>query len=354
MSSNRGKTLPELTDQLIEALRQRDERAFGRAMKSIVQQAETASPQELTDALQVLKPVMESVPFGMGVELARLAAGFVELGGDALVLLETLALRVCDGLETAARFPGMWEAEVGGEKLPDSADDDKIPFVLERLRSNESRHGAETWFTMDQWIPSLLLPLQQAAGRKALARNDNLKQRLTAATEATHEVIGSSHWLYGLLKVLDDERIVVLHRASGHGYELTIGGIGDNFQLHTLLAAHLIGDPARGLIEGTPPDRAWVAAASDGPELEPPGGIRGQFNLVDASGAWIWNEGRPCDIPKLDSVRIIVLDPEPYERSWNAGRAYPLMYPSVRVDRHLSEAEAAAWLARVSPGQPLN
>jgi hypothetical protein len=77
---------------------------------------------------------------------------------------------------------------------------------------------------------------------------------------------------------------------------MTISGIGDNFQLHTLLAATLIGDPARGLIPGTPPHPAWFAAATDG-EMAPPGGIRGQFNLVDATGEWIWNEGRPADIP---------------------------------------------------------
>ncbi|WP_090007231.1 hypothetical protein [Lentzea albidocapillata] len=37
----------------------------------------------------------------------------------------------------------------------------------------------------------------------------------------------------------------------------------------------------------------WVEAASVGPDLEPEGGIQGQFQLSDASGATIWNEGRP-------------------------------------------------------------
>lgn len=344
--------MPDLTAALVDALRQRDERAFDETMRSIVGQAQQASPQELTEALETLRPAMESIPFGMGVEPARLAAGFVELGGDPLVLLETLAVRVCEGLELAARFPAMWEAEASGEKLPSSEESNKIPFVMERLRSSdESGYGAQAWFTMQEWIPGLLLPLQQAVARKALARNQDLAARLIRAVEATTELIDGAHWLHGLLLVVDDEKVVVLHRASSRGYELTIGGIGDNFQLHTLLAAHLIGDPARGLIEGTPPDPIWVAAASNGPDLQPAGGIRGQFNLVDFRGEWIWNEGRPRDIPKLDGVRVIVLDPSPYQQSWNTGRVYPLMYPSVSLDRQLSEVEAAGWLAKVSPAK---
>ena len=47
-------------------------------------------------------------------------------------------------------------------------------------------------------------------------------------------------WLIGLLEVLDDEPLIVVDRATGAACEVTISGIGDNFQLHTLLAATLI------------------------------------------------------------------------------------------------------------------
>jgi hypothetical protein len=97
-------------------------------------------------------------------------------------------------------------------------------------------------------------------------------------------------FLLGLLKVLDNEQLIVIHRASGRVYEVSISGIGDNFQLHTLLAATLIGDEAKGLIPGERPLSDWIAAATNG-EMAPAGGIRGQFNLVDATGTWIWNEG---------------------------------------------------------------
>jgi hypothetical protein len=68
-----------------------------------------------------------------------------------------------------------------------------------------------------------------------------------------------------------------------------------------------------------------------------------------AYGKWIWNEGRPADIPQLDGVRVVVLEPEPYPRSWNTGRQYPLMSPLLRLDGPVPPAEAAVRLSRVKP-----
>jgi hypothetical protein len=81
----------------------------------------------------------------------------------------------------------------------------------------------------------------------------------------------------------------------------------------------------------------------------PANGIRGQFYLADATGETIWNEGRPADIPLLGDHRLIVLDPPPYERSWNLGRAYPLMRPEVVLNRILPADEAEQWASRVAP-----
>jgi hypothetical protein len=64
------------------------------------------------------------------------------------------------------------------------------------------------------------------------------------------------------------------------------------------------------MIPGQPPTPVEIAAASDG-EVTPPDGIRGNFNLVDAYGAWIWNEGRPADIPGREGTRVVVIDQPP-------------------------------------------
>ncbi|MBO0824599.1 MAG: hypothetical protein J2P27_12200, partial [Actinobacteria bacterium] len=128
-----------------------------------------------------------------------------------------------------------------------------------------------------------------------------------------------------------------------------IGGIGDNFQLQTLLAARLIGDPDAGWLPGVPLTAEMIAAADGSGEPQPRAGIAGRFNLVDPSGAWIWNEGRPADIPLFEDERVVILDPPPYERTWNTGRIYPLMQPTLRVDGQLPPHEAASWLAKARP-----
>jgi hypothetical protein len=64
------------------------------------------------------------------------------------------------------------------------------------------------------------------------------RDRLTAAAPAMAEV----PWLLGLLQVLDDKQ---------------------------LLAATLIGDPSAGPIPGERPDRSWIAAATDAPDMAP-------------------------------------------------------------------------------------
>ena len=113
-----------------------------------------------------------------------------------------------------------------------------------------------------------------------------------------------------MLRVLDEE-ILVLHPETGRGWKVRVRGVSDNFQLHTLLADALIGDPEKGFLPGRRPDPRIVAAARDRP-VDPAATLaEGAFNLMnwqalrpdrtlpagqDGSAHWIWNEGVPADI----------------------------------------------------------
>ncbi|MFI5803129.1 hypothetical protein [Streptomyces sp. NPDC051561] len=145
------------------------------------------------------------------------------------------------------------------------------------------------------------------------------------------------------LRVLDAEPLVVLHRETGAGFLVRIGGIGDNFQLHTLLADALVGG---GHLPGRPPSPDAVAVCRDaeGQVL-----TQGSFNLLGADGAWIWNEGDPADIPPVRGTRVLALDPEPYTRSWPAGRYFPGMSGDLVLERVLGREESQGWFAHVSP-----
>jgi len=128
-----------------------------------------------------------------------------------------------------------------------------------------------------------------------------------------------------------------------------IGGVGDNDQLHTLLAARLIGDPGAGWLPGVPPTAAMIAAADGTGDWMPEGGIVSQFSIVDVCGRPL--DSRPAYIPLLDGERVIVLDPPASPYGWDAGRVYPLMKPTMRVDSVLSADAARTWLATARPAR---
>ncbi|MFB7783867.1 hypothetical protein ACFC1D_14245 [Streptomyces vinaceus] len=130
-----------------------------------------------------------------------------------------------------------------------------------------------------------------------------------------------------------------LQAAVARGAELS----GEPFKcLAYALADALIG---RGLVAGEAPSAEAVARCRDQAGMVP---THGSFDLVGADGQWIWNEGKPADIPVVDGIRLVVLDPPAYRRSWPAGRFFPGMTGELVYDRALEPAESAALLARIA------
>lgn len=335
--------------QLVTAIDARDEVAYRAALGCLVDAVRSASPADLEPALARLALTLREVPLGPGSDLAQLTGSIAGMVADTTPVLDVLVERACQAMEEAAQFLTL-HRELLGEP-PEPADPEAVRDTIERFlsaardRASKPYSLVEAWFAGESWVQPVLYLSQRADVRAALPQ----RQRLLAAVNSVREQFSVAEWLYGLLLVLDDTPLIVLHRPTGRGYRVTIGGIGDNFQLHTLLAARLIGDPDAGWIPGVPPTSEMVAAADGTGDPQPAGGISGQFNLVDPTGAWIWNEGRPADIPLFEGERVVILDPPPYRRSWNAGRIYPLMKPTLRVDGHLTPDEAGAWLARCRP-----
>ncbi|WP_436530496.1 hypothetical protein [Actinoplanes sp. HUAS TT8] len=329
-----GRTVVKYADDLVAAHAARDGDRFAKAGQGLARTAAKAGPEQLAQAVNRLAPLLAEIKTGVGGNLAGLVGGLVGLDGDFRPVLPVLTDRAIAVLGDALRFP-----DVLGAEPPDPEDESAIGPVLEGL-APENRPLAEAWFTADDWVQPVLFLNQRKDVRAAQPRRDEL----TAAVAAAEEVIGAAQWLHGLLQVLDDETLLVVDRASGRAFRVVISGLGDNFQLHTLLAAGLPPE----ILPGAAPSPVEIAAATTG-NPQPPGGISGNVNLVDAFGAWIWNEGRPADIPHLDGVRVVVIDPPPYARSWNTGRGYPLMVPSLQVTGELPPAEAAELAAKIKP-----
>jgi hypothetical protein len=227
-------------------------------------------------------------------------------------VVPVLVDRACEVMEHALAFVASYRELFAVEP---SRDDES---VVERYLAAAEVRGVErpdryaaAWEVGENWVQPVLFLCQRTDVRRGLPQ----RERLRALVEQVEELFPDvAPWLLGLLRVLDDETLIVVHRESGQVFRATMTGVADNFQLHTLLAANLLGPrrglfSRRGLLPGEPPTQAMIAAADGSGDLAPPGGIRGQFNLVDAHGTWIWNEGRPDEIPLVHNHRVVVLDP---------------------------------------------
>ncbi|WP_232542874.1 hypothetical protein [Streptomyces sp. QHH-9511] len=88
------------------------------------------------------------------------------------------------------------------------------------------------------------------------------------------------------------------------GFKVRIGGIGDNFQLHTLLAHVLVGG---GHVPGTAlsTESVWLATEPEPARQRTDAVATGALELLAADGERIWNEELPDDIPVVEGYRLL-------------------------------------------------
>ncbi|MCX4460882.1 hypothetical protein OG585_49090 (plasmid) [Streptomyces sp. NBC_01340] len=202
---------------------------------------------------------------------------------------------------------------------------------------------ALAWCSAEEWQPPALAVLCRSSEVRRRHASTLLPACRDLAALDRHDL----KCLAYALAILDDEPLIVLHRPTGSGFEVRIGGIGDNFQLHTLLAHVLV---SGGHVPGTAPSADSVRLATD---PEPARGrteavATGAFELLAPDGERIWNEGLPDDIPVVEEYRLLVLDEPLYQRSWNADRFFPHLPGTAELTRVLSDDEARTWFARTS------
>ncbi|CCK25762.1 hypothetical protein BN159_1383 [Streptomyces davaonensis JCM 4913] len=309
------------------------ERAFGEMGRAY----RDAAPQEMAQAAPRLAALLPEVPPGPRGTIAVLVGACVESGADPRPCAPHIFVELAENLAAAGEFAERW-AETGGGDFPDPESGEVDPAVFERV----GPEAALAWLSMPQWEMACVAMLSDPAVRTAL--DGSLRARLLRGIRAVAEASGHEFkcLTYALL-VLDDEPLVVLHRPTGTGYRMRMSGIGDNFQLHTLLADVLVGG---GHVPGRAPSPQEAAVCRDAP-----GQVHtvGSFNLVAPGGEWVWNEGTPTDIPVVDGVRLLVLDPPAYERSWPSGRFFPRMTGDLVLERVLDAAETRYWLEGCEP-----
>ncbi|MEU8576378.1 hypothetical protein [Streptomyces asoensis] len=332
--------LAAVISELEQAVAARDGGRTERAFKAAMSGLQSATGTECGPAGPRLAALLPAFPpTGPRPMLAMMAGFCVERGADpaacAEPVLDGTHRDLLDALEFARRWAGGGEDELpeADEKIIDDA-------LLARLggEAHEALRLALAWCSVEEWQPPALA---------VLCRSTEVRRRHASALLAACRDLAAleRHDLKCLayaLAILDDEPLVVLHRPTGTGFEVRIGGIGDNFQLHTLLAHLLVGG---GHVPGTAPSAESVRLATDPEPAQGRTGAvaTGAFELLAPDGERIWNEGLPDDIPVVEGRRLLVLDEPTYARSWNADRFFPMLPGTAELTRVLSADEVQTW-----------
>ncbi|KES03753.1 hypothetical protein BU52_29015 [Streptomyces toyocaensis] len=341
--------LAAIVSELEEAVAARDGDRTGRAFNAVIKGVQSASDTERVVAGPRLAALLPAFPPTGPRPMLAMAAGFcVERGADPAACAEPILDGVHRDLLDAREFAHRWTATGAAEdELPRPNEEIIDDALLARLGGDvyEATRLALAWCSVEEWQPPALAVLCRSAEVRRRHASAILPACRDLAALGRHDL----KCLAYALAVLDDEPLVVLHKPTGTGFEVRIGGIGDNFQLHTLLAHVLVGG---GYVPGTMPSAESVRLAMD---PEPARGrtqtvATGAFELLAADGERIWNEGLPDDIPVVGGRRVLVLDEPTYRRSWNADRFFPHLPGTVELTRVLTAEETRTWFARTSSG----
>lgn len=346
-------------------------------MKKVLEASTKLDNEARTRLLQQLAPLMEQATGPQAASIAIGCGAIVENGGDPHIVFPPIARHLPNMLQAAASFVDACIArhhqDSSALSNADATENDEFDDGVGELDTGEIVNlyepevAADMPFEAEAWLALQPLCLGAIA---MLSRSPQLRR-----TAREHETLlprllklplhqGSVAFLKQMLQVLDEEELLVLYPGLRRGYRIRISGIADNFQLHTLLAGELIGDRP-GLLPGKPLHPLTIAAAKNKPVLPRTPSAEGRFNLwtwqglpclqtngkttneLDGTEHWIWNEGVPADIPPFEGLRIILLGPPPYPRTWNPDRIFNGMTAELTVLEILPETAINEWLQRL-------
>jgi hypothetical protein len=375
----RGTSLTKAVDRLAELIEQREENGstWQRAVEAVCKKAERATPEEVKQAQERMAKMMLEIPLPLASLFALGSGTLIERGADVEIPAKAIFERTHEALILATHFGKACLEQAKKHHAEDHQKDDSgnedneldIEACIEEYGSSlarQMREEAGGWQALDFLSTAALAIVTRSSHQRTIVRSN------TEFMKALQECPADStlHCLRVALNLLENEKIIVLHPELHRGYHIRINNLGLNFELHTLLADALIGDPAQGWLPGQRPDPRVVAAAKDGP-VPMPGDRRsknfppaeGAFNLWNWRGLqpdgrlpdgyghskhWIWNEGQPADIELFEGTRIILLGPPPYHRTWNAGRFFPHINSELEVLEKLPEEQVRQWLTRIT------
>lgn len=333
------------------------------SLVKVLQLAERADQATRDTLLEQVSELMLTTSLSRASYLAIGCGALVEEGADPLRGLTPLMTRTREALEGAVPFVEACQRAAEASENPPEDAEERVEMFGKHI-AEQMPGEAAAFDAVPRLCQAMTAFLSHSIEARRVAHANN---ELISACKLLPFDPGFVDFLHMLLQVMDNEEMIVLYPKLGCGYRIQISGIGDNFQLHTLLADALIGDPRQGWLPGKRPDPRIVAMAKDAPFTEKDVeklSAEGRFNLVNWQGLqpdgtlpegqrsghvhWIWNEGIPADIAPFEGTRVILLSPPPYSRHWGAGRVFPGMKAHLRVLEILSPETVQQWLRRIA------
>jgi hypothetical protein len=349
---------------------------------AVLEEAERSGEEGRNRALRRLAEVVASTDVTRASLVALGCGALVESGGDPGLALDAILDRLPRIMAKAAVFAelchdlaespseaetvlleGFRGVEASETKAAEKNDAGGYVDEFGAIVAEEMPEEAQAWTALEPLCMGAIAMLSRSLPARRQARNR--AELLARCLEISGQHRRARH-LSNLLRVLDDEDLLVFHPKLVRGYRIRIRGIADNFQLHTLLADALIGDPAEGWLPGPRPDPRVVAAARSQMVQRGVGSAGNFFQLIDWRGLqpdgtlsraversdhWIANESVPADIPAFNGTRIILLAPPLLPQTWDANRPFEGMEGDLRVLEVMSPEAVRDWFARIVRSQ---
>ncbi|MGW0659413.1 hypothetical protein [Streptodolium elevatio] len=249
-------------DQLDEALNPPDVAKVAVAVNALLTALPLTDRDDAAAAVPRLTGFLPHVPMVHEGLLSVIIGACVELGADPAACAPDILDRARDNLRRAADFPAAWSA-AGGGALPVPASVDIPAEVIDRVGGADAGEDVLlsliAWWQVQQWELATVAMLSHRPVRDELTARAQFRAEAERVALVWHSGLVS---LRHIVRMVDDEPILVLHRPTGSAYRMRMGGLGCNRQLSTLLADILVGG---GHLPGTAPDPAAVSLARNGP-----------------------------------------------------------------------------------------
>jgi hypothetical protein len=183
------------------------------------------------------------------------------------------------------------------------------------------------------------IPARCLASVACLTRARKLRKRVRAegtileAAAPLAEAVDEVGLLVQVLRMIDDETIVVVHPETERAFRVELRDVASNAELLVLLADALGGD-GKNRIGVKRPDPRAVAALAAGKAKKTKLGVTFDHDVHDV----------PDDLPMHEGERIVVLRNLPSPEVLEVETSFPALAPVVRVKEVLPPREAASWV----------